>query len=371
MKKKTELAIRKLVTRSIGDAHSPELSLRILSELGIPPTESHLKLLEGADEDGIMVRLGRAAEAWANRPIKDPILNFLNAQDNGANSPGELLPLLGIEIHGFTRHLFETYLNRNSTYELIDAILCEMRSAMRHLADIDRLVQSGVRANLSLHKKLLRLGLHHLDEYLMITRSFDLDEGDLSHAQLFVLGCCCMNEERFKDAMHYFSIAAGIEPDDWRLYYNRAVACDRLEMNQEALNDYTAAIELEENAFQPYVNRGLLRSRLGDLDGAMEDFTAAIDCNAECVEAYVNRGILEASGGNHEYAIQDFSDALSIDPDLATVYCSRAMSYFHLGLKDLAHYDLSVSASLGHSPADELLLKLFSIDNRDTDRSVH
>tara|TARA_Y100000589_G_scaffold322134_1_gene354580 strand:+ start:235 stop:1083 length:849 start_codon:yes stop_codon:yes gene_type:complete len=77
-----------------------------------------------------------------------------------------------------------------------------------------------------------------------------------------------------------------------------------------AINYFTKALQNDPNDFFIYYQRALARYENGDINGSIEDYTKSINLNPFNREAYNNRGVAYSILGEYKKAISDFNNAL-------------------------------------------------------------
>lgn len=97
------------------------------------------------------------------------------------------------------------------------------------------------------------------------------------------------------------------------VFFNRALAYEKLEKYDNALKDYSDALNIDKKFIDAYFNRASLYQQLRQTDKAIKDYGRVIKLNPKDDIAYYNRGLLYEELGNKEKAIEDFEKAISID----------------------------------------------------------
>ncbi len=121
----------------------------------------------------------------------------------------------------------------------------------------------------------------------------------------FELGVKAYEENRYTDAMNFFSQAITMDPQDF-----------------EALN-----------------KRGVVRFRTKDYVGAMGDYTRAIISHPDFEKAYINRGNLWNYVNNQQLTLEDYGQAIRVNPFSIPAYESRSELYADMNLPGLANTD--------------------------------
>ena len=100
---------------------------------------------------------------------------------------------------------------------------------------------------------------------------------ELTAQEWFELGYKHGDARKYDEAIHAYSEALRLEPDDADAYYNRGNARWAKGDLDGAMRDYDEALRLEPDDASAYHNRGVARSAKGDLDGAIKDYQKYLD----------------------------------------------------------------------------------------------
>ena len=149
-----------------------------------------------------------------------------------------------------------------------------------------------------------------------------------------------------------FAIPESAYADTAVFYYNQGIDKFKKGYFYGAIHDYTKAIEIDPNDFKAYVNRGITKTKLDLPEKAIADFNKAIEINPKSYRAYLSRAFAKHVLKDYLGAIADFNKAIEINPK-----SSRA--YFGLGEAKLGLGDLKglctawkIAASLGEDATD-------------------
>lgn len=169
-------------------------------------------------------------------------------------------------------------------------------------------------------------------------------------------------EGNLAEALADYDGALAIDPENARIYNNRAVAHATVGNVAQALADYEQAVIFDPGYVRAYQNRlvlhqregdlagmvvdygwlatfdlanratyayrqGLLLRRLGDDAGARRAFDAAIEANPQQVDAFYERGVLNFAEGQLDAAIADLEEAVILSPRAADAHYARGLAY--------------------------------------------
>ena len=120
----------------------------------------------------------------------------------------------------------------------------------------------------------------------------------------------------FNRAIVNFTKAIELKPDNYRVYYYRAMALDKNGNHKEAIADCTRAIAINPYFADAYCGRGRIYGFIfNDLSKGIADCTRAISLDPGNVDAYCGRGFFLLKLKKVNLAENDFKKALELDPD--------------------------------------------------------
>jgi tetratricopeptide (TPR) repeat protein len=114
----------------------------------------------------------------------------------------------------------------------------------------------------------------------------------------------------YAGAVKYFTQAIAVKPD-YRAYFGRAGAYQRLEQREKAIADYSEAIRLKPDSAPAYHDRAVCEVRLDRLDDAIHDYDRALELDPSNPRTWNGRGAIYLKKGGYKKAINYFSKALS------------------------------------------------------------
>jgi tetratricopeptide (TPR) repeat protein len=127
----------------------------------------------------------------------------------------------------------------------------------------------------------------------------------------------------YREAIHDFSQALSMEPDNIDIYYNRGLTYLKAENYQAAIADFTEVIRRhkldrsfaytnEGLLLMTYVSRGNAYHQLGSYQKALEDYGQALIIDLKFSQAYYNRGLTHLELGNKQEALEDLETAAQL-----------------------------------------------------------
>ena len=152
-----------------------------------------------------------------------------------------------------------------------------------------------------------------------------------------------LDQEREAEAVDHLNKALkqGLAHAD--IYYQRALAQERLGQTQEAWDDYSAALESAPQFSDARNNRGVLAVKRGDYEAAIADFSEVLAVDSDFILAYKNRGLAYHDQKRYDEALEDFNAAIERRPD-AEAFFLRGNVHLEQQQYDqaIADYDLSI-----------------------------
>ena len=103
-----------------------------------------------------------------------------------------------------------------------------------------------------------------------------------------------------------------ISPNHY-LYNHRGLVSLSLSKYNEALHDFSTAIELQPDDIRVYTNRGLAYRMLKNYDLALADFNKSLKINPICIDAFYGRSLTYYDMGDIKLAIEDCDRAIAIN----------------------------------------------------------
>jgi len=153
----------------------------------------------------------------------------------------------------------------------------------------------------------------------------------------------------YQKAIAEYDLGLKVEPGNGLLYFNRALARERLGQVDEAIRDYDGVILLRVSPREAYFNRGTLLLNKKEYKSAISDFDAAIALDPKYEVAFYNRGLANYSLNNYFAAQADFNNLIKLQPKNANAYIMRSYVYCAQGLRMSAIKDQDIAIGLGGS----------------------
>ena len=167
------------------------------------------------------------------------------------------------------------------------------------------------------------------------------------------LGYQAHQNQKYKEAIDYFTKVIELDDKNVYGYFNRAKAKAELKRYEEAIKDYDKAIELDNNYIDAYNNRGIVKSDLKQYEEAIKDYDKCIELDNNYLKAYNNRGVVKLDLKQYEEAIKDYDKCIELDDKDSLAYINRGLAKSNLqqyeeAIKD---YDKAIELDNNNSSA--------------------
>ena len=151
-----------------------------------------------------------------------------------------------------------------------------------------------------------------------------------------------------EEAVHDCTESLKLDPNQYEVLNNRAVAYLELHTYPEALADFEAALKLKPDYPEVYANRGKLHIEREEYKEAEDDLTKAIEMekasDAALSDAYANRAMAEQNLNESQKALADYGKAIDHGAD-PRAYFDRGMLYLQFGYMDYAYEDFKAAVA--------------------------
>jgi tetratricopeptide (TPR) repeat protein len=149
----------------------------------------------------------------------------------------------------------------------------------------------------------------------------------------------------YAEALPYFGQAIALKPD-YRSYFGRAGAYQRLERLEPAIADYTQAIRLNPSSAMAYHERAVCLAQVSQDDRALADYNKALELAPTYALSWNGRGVIHLRRREYEKAVADFTEAIRLRPTYDQPYKNRAAAKKALGDASGANEDLNQAKAL-------------------------
>jgi tetratricopeptide (TPR) repeat protein len=137
-------------------------------------------------------------------------------------------------------------------------------------------------------------------------------------------------ENEYDRALQDFNVSIKMNPNNAKVYINRANIYGLKKQFDLALNDYSKAIELDKTDPQTFFNRGITYSFMRQFDKAAEDYSTVLAMQPGFKAAKQNRAYVYADKGDYEKAIVELNELIQAEPTNPVYYFYRGFSNYKL-----------------------------------------
>jgi len=185
--------------------------------------------------------------------------------------------------------------------------------------DINLSVDERLQIAISLHKDGQLDCAKDAYEYILSMKEDDYDSTQL-------LGVLAFQQNRFLDAVNYFSHAISIAPHVVDAHFKLGLVHQHLKQFKDASVCFSAAIELSPQYAQAHASLGLTYHAIGRYESALLCLEEALRLSPEIPEVYVSHGATMFELKRFEDAVRSFDKALSLNPKLVNAHNNRGIS---------------------------------------------
>jgi tetratricopeptide (TPR) repeat protein len=144
---------------------------------------------------------------------------------------------------------------------------------------------------------------------------------------IFAAGLEKLKQGEYANAIADFTEAIRLNPDNAKIYFNRAITYNTIGNPEKAIADLDRVILAHPDQANAYFNRGNSYGTLGNFPKALENYNQAIILDANNPLVYLNRGVIYWVLEDYQKAIADYDQAIVLDPRYALTYNNRGLVY--------------------------------------------
>jgi tetratricopeptide (TPR) repeat protein len=165
----------------------------------------------------------------------------------------------------------------------------------------------------------------------------------LINKEAYDLGEKNIGEREIDKALNDFNISIAINPNNAKVFTNRANIHGLKGHFDLALSDYSKSIELDKTDEQIFFNRAVTYSMMKQFDNAIEDYTTVLNMKPDFKIAKESRAYAYVDNKNYEKAISELNELIQTEPTNAMYYFYRGTAYFNSGNATAALADNSMA----------------------------
>lgn len=170
--------------------------------------------------------------------------------------------------------------------------------------------------------------------------------------ELLARGKSAAQKKDYKTALHYYSKAIDLEPEDPRAYVHRANVHGKYRRFREAVADCSEAAGLDPGNEEAALVCGAAEAGAGNCPAAVQWFAKAIAINPASAEAYANRARCNIDKGAKAAALRDCAKVLAMrdSPAVPLNTCGGVFYYAGDSARAMTAYGRAISRD--HKYAD-------------------
>ncbi len=314
--------------------------------------------------ENISDKLQQYPDEIAITPIEQPVKTDEDAIREGKKNRVDML-LWGRYVHqrdSREQALIHITLFHNASAAAL--LLPEAKGELlsRSLAERkDFVLQTDLGKNAA-YVSLIVIGLakYQKNDFVGAEKEFQLALKEIPSADAFIeqstpysyLGQTNYKQQKYKQAIDYFTQALRVKPNDIVNQYNRGASYYGNNELELAKKDYTDVIKQNPKYRDAYLNRGVVFSDQRQHELAIKDFDEVLKINPNDDLAYYNRGGDYRKLGNLTEALNSYKKAIQLNPERPNNYTGLAIVYRELDKPQLA-IDTFTEA-LKHNPPSRL-----------------
>jgi tetratricopeptide (TPR) repeat protein len=153
-------------------------------------------------------------------------------------------------------------------------------------------------------------------------------------------------------AFEDFNISIKLNPNNAKVFTNRANIFGLKGRFDLALKDYSKAIELDKTDEQTFFNRAVTYSMMKQFDKAIEDYNTALKIKPDFKSARQSRAYAYVDNKNYDKAIAELNELIQSDATNAIYYFYRGTAYFNSGNAPAALADNTTAIQLNPNNSD-------------------
>ncbi len=163
---------------------------------------------------------------------------------------------------------------------------------------------------------------------------------------------------QFEKALADYSKAIELSQTDEQTYFNRAITYSIMKQFDKAIEDYNNVLKLKPGLMSAKQNRAYVMIDNNMAGNAIADLDELIKYNPNNPDYYFYRGLALNRMNNNAAALKDYDRAIQLKPDNGNAYFNRSVVNKMLGNIPAAQADAQKAGSLGYKVEESYLKEL-------------
>ena len=153
------------------------------------------------------------------------------------------------------------------------------------------------------------------------------------------LGDMYYDKDNLHNAFLQYEKSLGLQPDNFRVHYKKALSLLAGGMNKAAIKEFQAVLKINSDYALAYEGIGQAYFQMKKYDDGITYFIEAIALDVTLWKARTYLGIIYDRNNKHEMAIKEYKEAIALNPKVGLLYNNLGVSYYEAG-----EYERAVSA---------------------------
>ncbi|MCC6767894.1 MAG: tetratricopeptide repeat protein [Bacteroidia bacterium] len=184
-----------------------------------------------------------------------------------------------------------------------------------------------------------------------LQKAIQLDDSN-GEAKLY-LGVVLYLTGKYKESIQQLDKAEKLLPNDYKVYFNRALSWEELPNLNKSISDLDKALSIKPDFINGYLKRSEMYFELENFKESIADCNRAIGIDSTNAEAYFRRGIALGGEAKDKEAVADFNKAIELKPNHDEALTYRGAAKLLSGNKKGACLDWKRAMELGNDMAEE------------------
>jgi tetratricopeptide (TPR) repeat protein len=143
-----------------------------------------------------------------------------------------------------------------------------------------------------------------------------------------------------KDNLHHaflqYEKSLGLEPDNFRVRYKKALSLLSGGMNEDAIKEFRAVLKKNPDYALAYEGLGQAYFQMKKYEEGTTYFIKAVKLDVTLWKARTYLGIIYDQNKKHEMAIKEYKEAIALNPKVGLLYNNLGVSYYEAGENERA-----------------------------------
>ncbi|MEO0468444.1 MAG: tetratricopeptide repeat protein [Bacteroidota bacterium] len=173
-------------------------------------------------------------------------------------------------------------------------------------------------------------------EAIAVLTRVEHEDAEIRSSVSLLLAQCYFRSGQFDLSRHTYDQLLEFNPNDIRLYQERANLLRRMGEYGQALGDYSFVLDRDPGNLNVLISRGALYHERGDYNLALSDFNQVLNLMPELSPVLCSRAEVYAAQGNPARAMRDYNQAIQLTPEYPEAYYGKALLMQESGRVDEA-----------------------------------